>query len=709
MKKGKERFLPAGVVTAIFAVALISGFFSAPFAAAQEEKLKLETAQEEKARGEYELGTMTVTAQKQEENVQEVPVSITVFNEQDIEDMKIESVIDLADFIPNLMIYQPGSSGTNVPTTRGISASIESLTVSTGLFVDGVPILNASGFEMEMLNIERIEVLRGPQGTLYGKGAEVGVINIITRQPDNEFRGKVSAEGGQWLSSESGDKLTGAFSLNLNGPIVKDKLFFGIAGRYGQKDGFIENTLTGDAANDRKNWLGKANLRWMPMDKLDISFTASHLEDNDDGTQMNLSEMGAAAFGLPAPQDRKISSNLEGQFYDTKSDLQSLKIDYAISDTLSLTSVSTNSRFKPDGHMDGDFSPVTLMHYRSTYEFSRISEELRLGYSKKRLKWLVGLYYDKDDNDIDRETTSIYPMMAGSSSRNISGDTYAAFANLSYPLTGKLSLITGLRYEKEERDFKDNISHLKMDDSWDGFSPKIAMEYTFTPAIMTYVSAAKGYRSGGFNLEARDPQYFSYDQEELWSYEIGAKSAFLNNRLIINGSVFYMDISDMQVTEALSTGFSFLTNAAEATGKGFELEITARITDGLSLMAGYGYTDIKFDTFSDALGDYKGNKVPWAPKYTFNIGSQYRHVSGFYARADLIGYGKMYFDKSNTSARDAYAIVNAKVGYETNHFDLYLYGKNIFDKEYDSKGVYGGYFDIYSEPGEVGLQLVYRF
>ena len=127
MEKAKQRFSPTGVVAVVFAVALISGFFSAPFAAAQEEN----------ARGEHELGTMTVTAQKQEENVQEVPVSITVFDEQDIEDMKIESVIDLADFIPNLMIYQPGGSGTNVPTTRGITASIESLTVSTGLFVDG--------------------------------------------------------------------------------------------------------------------------------------------------------------------------------------------------------------------------------------------------------------------------------------------------------------------------------------------------------------------------------------------------------------------------------------------------------------------------------------------------------------------------------------------------------------------------------------------
>ena len=196
MEKGKKRFSPTGVVTAIFAVALISSFFSAPFAAAQEETSKQETAQEEKARGEYELGTLTVTAQKQEENVQEVPVSITVLDELDIEDRKIEKVGEIADYVPNLTLIDQGAPGGYVPSMRGISAPLFQMTVSTGLYVDGVPILMPIGFETGMFDIERIEVLRGPQGTLYGKNTEAGVISIITRQPDNEFRGRVSAEGG---------------------------------------------------------------------------------------------------------------------------------------------------------------------------------------------------------------------------------------------------------------------------------------------------------------------------------------------------------------------------------------------------------------------------------------------------------------------------------------------------------------------------------
>jgi len=458
------------------------------------------------AKRPVEIGQMTVTAQKQEENIQEVPVSITVFGEQDIEDMNIESIRDMADFVPNLMIYQHGVSGWNTPTMRGITAPIESLISSTGLYVDGVPVLTAFGIEDEMLDIERIEVLRGPQGTIYGKSTEAGAISIITRQPDNEFRGRVSAQGGKLLSGETGDKEKGQFSLNLSGPIQKDRLFFGIAGKYYEKDGFIKNTTTGDTVDDREHWFGRAHLRWMPVDDLDISLIVSHLEYDDDAPNIYMGENGAAMFGLPAPQDRKVASNLEGE-NDSTNDSQSLKIAYDISDSLTLTSITTNWVYEDKGLGDFDSSPATLMHSDKDSEFSRISQELRLHYSAERLKWLVGLYYDRDDFDKDYEITSDIPTMAGIMSRDTEGDSYAVFANLTYPLTKRLDLITGLRYEQEEQDFEDNISHLKADDSWNELSPKIALEYRFTPAIMAYVGASQGYRSGGFNAMGLGTQY----------------------------------------------------------------------------------------------------------------------------------------------------------------------------------------------------------
>ncbi len=153
---------------------------------------------------------------------------------------------------------------------------------------------------------------------------------------------------------------------------------------------------------------------------------------------------------------------------------------------------------------------------------------------------------------------------------------------------------------------------------------------------MTYASVAKGFRSGGFNTYATNPQYMTYNEEELWSYEAGMKSTLLNKRLMINTVFFYMDIEDMQVNQAISPTEAYLTNAAKASAIGGEVDITAKLTESLSVNTSLGYTNIEFDTYKDALGDYKGNRNPYAPEYTCNIGAQYRSPKGFYARCDVI-------------------------------------------------------------------------
>ena len=699
MESGRKKILPSGAVIRIVAFALIAVLLSAPLATAQEAKIERE---------EHKLGAMTVTAQKQEEHVQEVPVSATVLDSFDIEDRGIESISEMADFVPNFMVFYNGNAGMNSPSMRGIFAPVESASVSAGLYIDDVPVLSPIGFEDMMLDIERIEVLRGPQGTLYGKNTETGAVNIITRQPDNQFRNKLSLSGGRLLSTEAGDGLTYSAAISLSGPIKKDTLFLGLAAKYEGRDGFMENTLTGEPQDDRQHWFGRLNLRWMPSERLDLSLTSTMLQYHDESSTMNLTEYAAARSGLPAPEDRRVSSNQPGE-NRAHGNTQSLKIKYRFNDSLAVTSITSRRYFNDDALDDYDFSRYTLMHSDKDDEYETISQELRLNYAKDRLKWLAGIYLDQDNQDWSVKSISDDPSMASDISREITGNTYAAFAHLTYPLTDRLNFVSGLRYEQSEKDLDVHTNNKQTSDDWDAITSKIALEYGITNEIMVYASASQGYRSGGFNAMAANPQYYSYDEEKLWSYEIGTKSAFFGNRLIVNGSVYLMKIDDMQVTEAISPYESYMTNAAEATGKGVELEMTARVWKGLSLLAGFGYSDIEFDEFKDALGDYKGNKNPYAPEYTYNLGVQYRFASGFYARADLAGYGEMFFDRANRYSREAFEIVNAKVGYEMEHFDIYLYGKNIFDKEYDSYGYYEGYYTVYSNPGEAGLQLAYRF
>ena len=354
---------------------------------------------------------------------------------------------------------------------------------------------------------------------------------------------------------------------------------------------------------------------------------------------------------------------------------------------------------------------MTVNHNIINRKYERQAQELRLNYAKERLKWLVGAYYDKEDKGTGYINYSDYASYNEVTDRNIEGDSYAFFANLVYPVTQRLGVVAGLRWEHQASEFSDHLDGRHFEDDWETLCPKAGLEYQITPDIMTYATVSQGHRSGGFNAGASTdvPEYQSYDTEELWSYEVGIKNTFFNKRLLLNAAAYYMDIDDMQISEAVSILATYVTNAAKATAKGIELEVMGRVTKGLTLSGGFGYSNVEFDEYADAKGDYSGNKNPNAPEYTFNLGAHYRHPTGFTARVDLIGYGKMYFDKKNEYARDPYEIVNMKVGYETEHFDIYFYGKNIFDKDYNSYGTYSGYYIDYSEPGEVGLEVAYRF
>ncbi|MCP4118487.1 MAG: TonB-dependent receptor [Desulfobacteraceae bacterium] len=641
---------------------------------------------------------LTVTANKQEENVQEVPMSMSAFNGLAIEDKQIENINELGDFVSNLMIFNDGIGGVNSPSMRGIHADAESLGVSTGLYIDEIPVSNTLGFADPLLDIERVEVLRGPQGTLYGKNTEVGAINIITRLPDNEFRAKASTKIG--INAQSA-------ALNLSGPISRDKLFFGLTGRYYEENGFVERVGTNETVDDRENMYGKGQLRWTPSEDLEVRMLISHLQLDDGASRMNrnpgctlFSAAPPNGFGMPAPGDREVASNRPA-WNKSKEDSQALKISYDINDALALTSTSTHRVFNEYRSIDTDFSSMDFLWMEADNTYRTISEELRLSYDAG-WKWLIGFYGDMNDYEIRQK------FVRNTRSRDEDGHSYALFGQTTVPLTSQLNITGGLRYEYQQLECTDNIADKEFDESWENISPKLALDYRFTPQVMGYASVAKGFRAGGFNYFAGNRNE-SYDAEEVWSYEAGAKSQLFDNRLILNGAVYYMDIQDMQATEGAPPMDLHITNSAEATAHGVEVDMQLLLTRCLTLDAGFGYSHVEYDKFKDDSGIYDGNKSPYAPEFTVNVGAQYRTEKGLYFRTDVVGYGRMYLDKANKYSRDPYALVNAKIGYETEHLDIYLFTKNLFDTNYDTEGYYGGLFTLYNPPREVGLTLAYRF
>ncbi|TIH16989.1 TonB-dependent receptor [Marinifilum sp. JC120] len=677
--------LKGGLPFVIMALLLLSS----PAIAQDQHK----NATADKGQQDMLLAPVTVTANKQKEEVQKIPVAVTVFNEMSIEDKKLDSLSDLSDYVPNLMLFSDGPPGVNTPSMRGIHADAESQSVSTGLFVDGIPVSSTLGYSNGLLDIERVEVLRGPQGTLYGKNTEVGAINIITRLPGNEYRGKITTDVG--LNSKSA-------AFNLSGPIMQDQLFFGFAGELSQNDGFIEHTASGNPVDEEKYLYGKGQLRWLPNEDLELRLIASHTQYDNGAFRMGPNPDWWSEMLQSIPGDREVSSDHEGKGKSSESS-QALKISYDINDYLSLTSTTTHRYFNDNRNVDIDMTSADLLWRDFDNDYRTITEELRLNYANEGWKWLTGLYVDRDTIDI-RETAS-----GGPRTQDVEKHSYAAFGQLTVPVTSKLSAIGGLRYEVQKTDFKDKVTSEDMDGSWDNFAPKLSLEYQFQPKLMGYASVAKGFRSGGINYNYVDADKAKYDSEELWSYEIGAKSKWLDDRLLLNGAAYYMDIQNMQVYEGYPPMRLDISNSAKGIGYGLELEAQALITKALSVDASFGYSNVEFDDFTEDGVSYDGKKSPFAPEYTFNIGAQYRMENGFFSRMDVVGYGKMYLDKANRYSRDAYQLVNGKIGYEGENLDAYLYCKNIFDTRYDTTGYYGGMYTLYSDPREVGLNLSLRF
>ncbi len=414
---------------------------------------------------------------------------------------------------------------------------------------------------------------------------------------------------------------------------------------------------------------------------------------------------GDSNMGLGSSvKDREVRSDFQG-YNHSSSTMGALKMDYAFS-SFKLESITTSRTYRFDAGGDWDFSPAVGSHSNNDSVYKKLSQEFRISSAGDRFSWLAGVYGDGDKNNFKTK-------ISGSSStrfvdRDFDGESVGAFAHTTWGLTERLALISGLRYDLEEKSFVDDNLALDLEEDFSELSPKLSLQYRINPAVMFYGSATKGYQAGGFNTLAPEGASHSYDEETLWSYEIGSKTSFFDGRLIFNTALYYMDIDNMQVYTAVDAVQSYRSNAAKGTSNGVEVEIRCKVTQALGLFASYGYNNTTFDSFSDDEGDYTGNTNPYAPKHNYNIGAQYRHQDGYYARVDLNGYGKMYFDKANKFSRDAYHLVNARIGYETDHFDLYLYAKNLFDKAYDSDGYYSGYYTIYSPPREIGINLAWR-
>jgi len=633
------------------------------------------------------LDNITVTAQKIEENENEVPISMEVINEFEISDKNIKTIDDLAGITPNFFIFNVGDMGWSAPVMRGLSADPSSVSSTVSLYIDGIPTFSSVAYDAVLKNIERIEILKGPQGTLYGKNAQAGVINVITKQATNEIESNIDLEFGSDNKQE--------YTFNTSGAIIKDKLYANILGNFYKKDGFMRNTYLNKDHNYREHKYGKLNLKYFSNDNLSFNLNSSYFK-RDDGSQSINTYPNVG-------NNREIKSDIQPHI-KSSTFANSFKINYDLED-YDFESITTYKEDKEDRFCEKDYSIYKYYHIKVDEPFKTISQEFKLSKIQENYKWLFGIYGDKFKKTGGYKVDSVDPSYAGTFNSIMDDYSFGIFSHLDYSLNNTSAILLGLRYDRDNKEFKnDSIS---LENSYNELSPKFTYKSYINKDAMYYLTVSKGYKSGGYYKYAPSNDKLFYDKETLWNYELGLKSSFLDNKLNLNSSIYYMDISNMQVYSNINNFNGYISNAAEASSKGFEIDLSYELTSNLQVNGSYGYNKTTFDKFSDTKGDYSNKYNLFSPKYTYALGLKYRDNQGIYASINMKAYGDMYLDKANAFKEDAYEIVDAKVGYESEDYDIYLYGKNIFDKVYD----YEGYFDeqYLSKPRELGIQLSYRF
>ncbi|WP_319380878.1 TonB-dependent siderophore receptor [Thiomicrorhabdus sp.] len=679
-------------------------------------------AQADEKNSQTELQGVTVTANKIEENIQDVPQSITVIDQYELEEKGIRSVPDVIREIPNMNVNPMGG---NQVSFRGLTTSIFTNNNPVVIYIDGVPTSSRYGFDASLANVERVEVLRGPQGTLYGKDAIGAVINIVTKEPDNAWHGK--------LGMEAGSQNRRSAIFDTSGALIKDRLYLGLNGLLSADDGWIENTQPGmpkHANTDEQQKFG-AYLLYKPSERLKAKLNIIHEETENHWWDGYALPGGSGVSDFHRDNAEKIAFDVP-QIEQGTTDAQSLNIGYEF-DHLNLESTTVHKNFVLDGVYDSDFgtdSSYAGLRQLNDNETETLSQEFR--FSSKNsigMRWVSGLYLEDEER-----TQAPYGMeFPGGDGYNYlmnaesvtNSTTQAAFGQLILPVAENLELTLGGRLQRIEKEIDLQMYYLPVGTSgpamytledkktWDAFLPKVALSYKLAPSWTTYASYSKGYMPGGYNYFSTqgNADENSFEPQTSNNYEIGIKGQFED--LSLSANIFHMDIEDIHVYKAIGT--TYLTdNAEKAHSQGIELEANWYATQNLQFSATLGFINAKYDKYNNGYTDFEGRNIIETPSQTARFGIAYTSPENWYARMDVANQGSLYYyDDANKKMvkRKGYTTVDLRAGYRLTDWEIYAFAKNLTDEEYITGYMSSSSTSVatFGDPRTFGLGAHYHF
>lgn len=709
----------------------------------------------------YNIDEVVITSSTKETNdLRTLPGAVSILTPLQIKGRQMQSLKDLRSFVPNLYISDYGAKLTSAIYIRGVGARSSGQTV--GLYVDHAPCPDKSTFDFELPDIQRIEVLRGPQGTLYGRNAMGGIINIHTLSPLRYQGTKLSLSYGNYgeLRAKASHYMKPGRSFGLS-----------IGAYYSRRDGFFDNVYTGKKADNEQTAGGHLKLHWQINPRLKALYSLSG----------EYADQGAFPYGLYDETTGNVASvNINDPSSYRRTMLnQNLSLTYETEKIL-FASTTGHQYFDDDMKMDQDFSPASIFVLNQLQKQHAISQEISLkSRTGKYYQWSIGAYgfytdmrteapVEYKEDGIKRNLQSIFdrlktmnPEMPSLVITDKAIDMPGTFdmpsygAALYHQSTYKnlfikgLSLTAGVRldYEKQKLHYNAKAKmHLTMQkppripepkdisslypasvvdelissDFWQVL-PKVSIKYECSPRTVTYLSAAKGYKTGGYNVQMSADimqarmQYdmmnvfrnftpsippidlmpvkdvITYRPETSWNYELGVKSELIRDYLHAELTFFYMDIEDLQITKFVNSGHGrILSNAGKAKSYGTEVSLRAILTQDLTADLNYGYTHATFRNYHDGRTNFAGRHIPYTPRHTLGIGLQYakrlKHgwIDQYFAAAQCNGAGEIYWTEYNDISQKFYATVHAQAGIRKGFVSFEVWGKNLTDTDYSA-------------------------
>ena len=659
-----------------------------------------------------------VTSRYRAEKLSDVPDSITAFTAADIERHRIERINRIAELTPNLRFSDDQEVGVSTLVIRGVRQNRGTGQPPVSFRIDGVSATNNLLTTQELFDIESVDVLRGPQGALYGRNAIGGAVLISTRRPttEPEYGFRITAAEGQDY----------AIAASASGP-VSENLLYRASFRVQDREGQLRNAYLNDQFVDYKESTAfRGRLLFTPNEKLSIDLRGQLLDqDGGSGYFMPGSE-GYLPLPPPAPPilfgnpTYEIQSNRIGESFVNSREL-SAKIDYDLG-WATLSSITSFTDVDSGNDQDLDQTLVEAIDIIVIDESETIAQELRLvSNSDNAFRWAAGVQYFSQDRFRSLATTFLgFPVPPAA--QDLKLENFAAFGNFSYDLRDDLELTLAFRFDEETpEDTTQGRS-----ETFSELQPKASLAYSFREGLLGYVTVGKGFRAGGFNNLAPGSNFMpGFDKESLISYETGLKGTAFNGRMRTGLSLFLIDYDDQQYFLFDQTGTQANINVKKSEIMGGELEITALPIDSLQLNFGLGFTNSEIQEYEEVPGvlvpasAIVGRNVPGAPVWSLNLAVQHTRALAndmrLVSRIDYEHRDKTYWTLDNLDVQPAYNLTNLSLALESERWTTRLYVNNVFDEEY-IEWFFAARFiglpaDIAwpSKPRQAGLELSFRY